>query len=334
MDNVKKYFVVSKESEDYDRLSKYGKVLDFGSKEHKFMYLLADKIISTHPYESGINPFFSYDKKFDERDNYAGLVTSQIYFLQHGVTKDNISDWMSKFDKNLSLLVTVNDQERESFYVEGYGYDKNIIQTLGFPRYDNLKNNPNKQILIIPTWRKYLRGNKNLFMKSGYYEKLNTLLNNPKFIDYAKSNGYSIIFKAHPELEKNINDTDERYIDLFDINEYVKLSTEESYQELFNNSSLLITDYSSVFYDFAYQKKPVIYYHPENDYHYEQGYFDYKTMGFGPIVENENELIETVKSYIDSGCIMDDEYVERVNNFFKYTDKNNSKRVYDWIKRH
>ena len=57
-----------------------------------------------------------------------------------------------------------------------------------------------------------------------------------------------------------------------------------SYQDLLNNSSVLLTDYSSVFFDFAYLKKPVIYYHPENDsYHYEGSYFDYETMGFGDV---------------------------------------------------
>ena len=332
-DNVIKYFAVSKNSDDYKRLSGMGKVLDFNSKIHKWMYLLADKIISTHPYESNTNPFFSYDKNLDERDNICGLVTSDIYFLQHGVTKDDISDWMSKYDKNLSLLVTVNDQEKESFYNEGYGFDPEIIQTLGFPRYDNLKNNNNKQILIIPTWRKSLRGNKNIFVKSEYYKLLNDLLNNQELIDFAKENEYDIIFKAHPELEKNINDTDERYIDLFDINDYIKLSTQESYQELFNSSSLLITDYSSVFFDFAYEKKPVIYYQPTEN-HYQKGYFDYESMGFGEIVRDRNTLLKKIEEYVDNNCKMKDKYVERVNNFFKYTDKNNSKRVYEWIKKH
>ena len=333
-DRVRKYYVLSGDSPDFNRVAKYGNVVEYKSEKNKFLYLLADKVISTHPYESGINPFFSYDYRKDERENYSGLINSKIYFLQHGVTKDNISDWMSKYDKNLSLLVTVSDLERESFNVEGYGYDYNIIQTLGFPRYDNLKNNPGKQILIIPTWRKYLRGNRNLFINSDYFKSLNGFLNNEKFIEHAKSNGYKIVFKAHPELEKPINDTDELYIDLFDINENVKLSTQESYQELFNNSSLLITDYSSVFFDFAYQKKPVIYYHPSDDYHYRDGYFDYETMGFGEIINNEEALIENITEYMDNDCRMKDKYVERVNSFFKYTDKNNSKRVYEWIKEH
>ena len=31
---------------------------------------------------------------------------------------------------------------------------------------------------------------------------------------------------------------------------------------------------------------------------------------------------------------MEEKYNNRVNNFFKYTDKNNCKRVYDWIRKH
>jgi CDP-glycerol glycerophosphotransferase (TagB/SpsB family) len=77
------------------------------------------------------------------------------------VTLGNISGWLSKFDKDLSMITTVSQKEHDSYLTEGYNYDEDIIQILGFPRYDNLKNNPKKQILIIPTWRKYLKGNKN-----------------------------------------------------------------------------------------------------------------------------------------------------------------------------
>ena len=72
---------------------------------------------------------------------------------------------------------------------------------------------------------------------------------------------------------------------MFDIPNEIRVSYDESYQELFNNSSVLVTDYSSVFFDFAYLKKPVIYYHPIDDYHYENSYFDYETMGFGDVVK-------------------------------------------------
>ena len=92
-------------------------------------------------------------------------------------------------------------------------------------------------------------------------------MKNPKLKEFTDK-GYRVVFKPHPELVKNIGETEERYIELFDIPDNIYVSYDESYQELLNNSSLMVTDYSSVYFDFAYLKKPVIYYHPVDDYHY------------------------------------------------------------------
>ena len=96
----------------------------------------------------------------------------------------------------------------------------------------------------------------------------------------------------------------------------------------------MITDYSSVFFDFAYLKKALIYYQPEDDYHYEDSYFDFESMGFGDVIHDEDKLLEKIEYYIKNECDNEDKYKERVNKFFKYNDKNNCKRVYDWIKHH
>ena len=103
--------------------------------------------------------------------------------------------------------------------------------------------------------------------------------------------------------------------------------------DLFNYSSLLITDYSSVFFDFAYLKKPVIYFQ-SNEYHYTEGYFDYETMGFGDVISSNECLIDKIKFYLSVNCKMEEKYQERVDKFYKYFDKNNSKRVYEWILAH
>ena len=174
-------------------------------------------------------------------------------------------------------------------------------------------------------------------MGSPYFNNLNSFLNSSELLDMIKK-GYKIAFKPHPELlkyiEKDGEITEERFVDLFDIPDEIYVALDESYQDLLNDSSVLITDYSSVFFDFAYLKKPVIYYHPENDqYHYEKSYFDYNTMGFGDIVKTESDLIDKLDDYIKNDCEMEDEYKKRVDEFFTYTDKNNSKRVYDWIKK-
>ena len=331
-DNVKKYFVLSRDAKQFEELSKIGNVVEAGSFEHKSLILQADKIITTHPYDTQINPFLEDDR--DVRKLISGLLNYKIYWLQHGVTKDNISDWMRKYDKDLSLIVTVNEKETESFYEEGYGFDKSIIQNLGFPRFDNLKKNDNKQILIIPTWRKTITGNRHIFMNSPYYANLSSFLYNPKLLDFV-NRGYKIVFRPHPELFKNIAGTDEKFIDLFDIPDEIYLSRDESYQELINNSSVLVTDFSSVFFDFAYLKKPVIYFHPEDDpYHYEGSYFDYETMAFGEELKTSEDVLNKLEEYLNNGCEMEDEYKKRVDDFFTYTDQNNCERVYDWILKH
>ena len=57
-------------------------------------------------------------------------------------------------------------------------------------------------------------------------------------------------------------------------------------------------------------------------------------MDFGAIIEDENELIDKIIEYMDNNCEMEEIYKQRVENFFKYTDRNNSKRVYDWVYEH
>ena len=134
-----------------------------------------------------------------------------------------------------------------------------------------------------------------------------------------------IIFKPHPNLAKF------RY--LFDLDKNIIVDDKKTYPELFNESKLLITDYSSVAFDFSYLKKPVIYYQYSDDYNFDlsKSYFDYKTMGFGEVIKKEDDLIKLIKDYLDNDCEMKENYKKRVDKFYKYNDQNNSKRVYDWI---
>ena len=257
------------------------------------------------------------------------------YYIRHGVTQGNMSNWLRKYDKNLSLLLTSSTFEKNSFMDSGYGYNKDRIAVLGLPRFDNLSNdNVKKQILIIPTWRNYLSHSKELFIESDYFKCLNELLNDDELIDIVEKQGYEIVFKPHPNLENIIKGTDEKFIDLFDIHNKIKISREGDYQKLFRESAIMITDFSSVFFDFGYLKKPIIYYQPNDDHQFSGGYFDYDTMGFGDVTKNLLDLKSKIKYYIESDCKMENLYEQRVNDFFDNIDKNNCQRVYNWIKAH
>ena len=324
-DGIRKFFAIHNSSRDFSRLSMLfkDKILDCDSVKHRIYYLFCDKLISSQGTEYDLNPFLN--------KNYplmAGATNLDFYFLQHGVIKDNMSSWLRKYDRNPKLIVSSTIPEYKSLFDEGYNYGDKVIQLLGLPRYDNLDNSGlKKQIVIMPTWRNYLT-NKEDLLSSEYFKRFNSLINNEMLIEYAKNHEYEIIFKPHPELTP--------YLDLFNKNDYVKIDLDKKYQEIFNESALMITDYSSIFFDFSYLKKPLIYYQYANDYHYDSqnGYFQYKTMGFGPVIDNEDELVEKIISYIDNGCKMEDVYLNRVENFFRYNDHNNSKRCYEWILSH
>lgn len=320
-DNIAKYFTVKKESNDFKRLKNLKNIIPFDSVKQRLIYLFADKIISSHPDEEILNPFINKNEK-----SYAGLVSSDKIFLQHGVTKDNVSSWLHKYEKNLKMIVAVSDAEKKSFLDDGYNYKEEIIQVLGFPRFDNLEKNrkTEKQILIMPSWRKkLLYAPPQYIMDSEYFKAINSLINNKKLIDICKKQDYKIIFKPHPRVYE--------YIELFDTNDYVKIDENSTYQELFRSSDLMITDYSSVAFDFSYMEKPVIYYQYSNDYNFEEGYFKYKTMGFGEVIDNQEDLTEIVEDYLNNNCKMKEEYKNRVDTFYKYNDKNNCKRVYEAI---
>lgn len=321
-DGIEKYFIISEESNDYGRLKELGNIIPFKSDEHKILSCFAEKIITSHPNEDLINPFFDLGEKY-----YNGLFSAKVCFLQHGIILHDISSWLHKYNKYFYLFVTSAKKEFESILENPYNYDENTVQLLGLPRYDNLQSgNEKNKIIIMPTWRNFIEDLSDSQIKElEYFKRWNNLLNNEELLKFVQENNYEIIFKPHI----NINE----HIKLFDLDN-VTFNQDISYNTAFNESKLLITDYSSVVFDFAYLKKPVLYYQWKNDeFHFDlsKSYFNYKEMGFGEIADNETELINLIKQYIANDCQMQEKYQQRVDEFYEYHDKNNCKRVYEFI---
>ncbi|WP_435298360.1 CDP-glycerol glycerophosphotransferase family protein [Timonella sp. A28] len=100
-------------------------------------------------------------------------------------------------------------------------------------------------------------------------------------------------------------------------------------------TDLLITDYSSVFYDFLETKKPIVFYTPDLETYktYRDVYKDI-TECPGYITQTQDELNSTVKTAL-SGSFIDPEisqkYEEASNNYCASDDGNASKRVIDVV---
>ena len=73
-----------------------------------------------------------------------------------------------------------------------------------------------------------------------------------------------------------------------DLVEIIPSTGAMSYETLFCEAALMVTDFSGVQFDFAYMRKPVVYLH-HNDIpqHDENGTFFYDTMGFGEICHTQ-----------------------------------------------
>lgn len=321
-DNIEKYYVLGRNSPDFERMKSFDKhIVAFGSFKHKILFLFSEKLISSQVNKYVLNPFLRGNKYL-----YNGSILSEEYFIQHGVILHDLSSWIRKYIYNLALFVTTAPQEWDSIAHGNYKYEEDRVQLLGLPRYDKLEDDSKKQILYIPTWRRELK-DPDLFINSEFFNDMKSFLKNERLHDAAKEHGYSIVFKPHPELKK--------FIKYFDFGEDVKVS-DDPYGNLFRDSSVMITDYSSIAFDFAYLKKPLIYYQTKkfDEFHYDLGYFDYDTMGFGEVISNEEDLVDKVIYYMKNGAVLEDEYKRRSDNFFKFRDKNNSKRVYEWIFNH
>jgi CDP-glycerol glycerophosphotransferase (TagB/SpsB family) len=169
-----------------------------------------------------------------------------------------------------------------------------------------------------------------LFKETDYYRIYNSLINDKRLIEAAKTYNYRLLYVLHPIVSPQIDD--------FDTNEYVdiipavKVKDHKgvNYEKAFRESSLMVTDFSGVQFDFAYMRKPVVYlHHRDIPKHYEEGTFFYDTMGFGEICQDNDELIDTLISYMKNNCTMKPEYRRRADDFFAYSDHNNCQRIYD-----
>ena len=335
------YYILSSSSIDYPRLKKIGKVIDYTSLKYKLIFNNADFVVSSHAENYLVNPMGK--KGVFTRDQYR----FKYVFLQHGVIKDDLSPWLNVNTKRIDMFVTSSVREYKSMFEYNYRYDRDIVKLTGLPRFDGLIEmqeniKPKKLIMMSFTWRNSLStgydrvtGEKIYnpkFKESDYFKYINKILNDEKLFKVLDKKGYKIRFIPHPNVLTQIND--------FDINDkYVEFEKNNiNYQEEFCKSKLMITDYSSVYFDFGYLKKTVIYYQHDRDSFfesqiYQKGYFDYDTMGFGPCFSDYDSFINELIKMIENDCVLENKYLKRMNSTFKFDDNKNCERVYDEIKK-
>lgn len=327
---INSYFVIARESPDFDRMKQYGKVVSPYETGYKILQLLAEYAVSSQTDRI-------YRSSFYIGDSYGNLTNNtKFIFLQHGVIVADLTRWLNKTTQQLSGFITSTTREYNDVLKRNYGYTKEVWLT-GMPRYDYLENHQEKIITVAPTWRMYLASNQdrhtgywNLiedFGESQYVVFYRNLMQNTRLREKASQYGYKLQFKVHPAFQNHIQD--------FGFDKYTEIvPVDMSYREMYEKSSLMITDYSSSIFDFLYLGKPIIYAHFDYDefyagkHIYEKGDFDYQSEGFGEVEYTLEGTVDRIIEYMERDCEMKPLYKERVEKCFRYRDRNNSERVY------
>ena len=335
-ENVKAYFVIDKHSPDYKRLKKVGSVLKLKSLRHKILHLLSSYHLSS---QARREVFGGFSKKYKALKDIESRI--RFVFLQHGVTKDDQSSWMNRYNKNIYGLVSSARPETEGFRNGDYFYPEENLWETGMPRFDRLYHDERHQLTIMPTWRNSLVSYRDAktdirYLKEGaedssFFRFFNALINDERLLAAAKQYGYRICFLPHPLLQEHIG--------LFDQNDSVTFFRADTpYRNVFAESDLILTDYSSVAFDFAYLRKPVVYAQFDQEeffsgeHTYTKGYFDYDRDGFGEVETSLEKTVDRLIEYMQNGCRLKDCYRERIDAFFAYDDQNNCRRVYEKIR--
>ena len=331
---AKYYYAISK-CPSYYKMKKLGGVVDCSSLKYKILHLASDAIISAQADINVTNPFARYSQP------YKDIITRKKFiFLQHGIIKDDLSEWLNKYNKNITGFICSVQKEYDSIVNGNYHYDENNVWLTGLARFDRLYNDEKKYITIMPTWRKYLMSHidshtgvwqeKPGFTESAYFTFYNNLINDERLLSCAKKLGYTICFMPHPNTITKI--------DLFTRNDSVKFYTiDDEYRDVYASSNLILTDYSSSIFDFVYLRKPIFYTQFDKEefikgeHAYVPGYFDYERDGFGEVAYDYESTVNLLIEYMENGCELKDKYRERIDSFFAFNDKNNCQRILDKI---
>ncbi|MBS4200651.1 CDP-glycerol glycerophosphotransferase family protein [Bacillus sp. FJAT-49732] len=225
----------------------------------------------------------------------------------------------------------VSSEHVAKYYAEGFGIDVEKVVATGIPRTDiffdeTYKENIKKKLYTefpflqgkkVITFAPTFRGNG---QQSAYYPI--EVLNLDKLY-YELKDEYVFLFKIHPFVKNDFN-IPYQYKDFFyDFSSYREIN------DLLFVTDLLITDYSSVCFEYGLLNKPMLFfaYDVEEYVQKRDFYYEYSSFIPGPLVKSTDDMIKTIKN--------EDFKMEKIKPFIEYFfdhhDGKSSERVVDQL---
>ena len=251
---------------------------------------------------------------------------------QMNALKENDQD-MVRYDYFISPSKFATDAFTSAFNLKELGKDSMVIET-GYPRNDALVKaseqdrdvfrkkykipKGKKVVLYAPTWRD------DQGATGGGYQYVSPV--NFDFLQEQLGKEWVILFRSH-NLAKNMTNFS-KYEDFIR-----DVSDVDDINELYIASDVLITDYSSVFFDYANLHRPLIFYMYDRE-HYQSNlrgfYLDINDLP-GDIVETEEQLVRSLRG-VGKPSVKREEMYKKFHDTYNYLDDGNAtKRVVEKV---
>ncbi|MFE0506086.1 CDP-glycerol glycerophosphotransferase family protein [Peribacillus butanolivorans] len=318
------YYIIKPESEDYLKLAGMNnRVLEFMS----FKYMVY--MYSAQLFVSSETKGHAYDIRIQKGRIRKAMNYKPLVFLQHGVIGlKKLNSIFKKSSINAPSLFVVSSPAEGKIIRNHFGYNDKEIIVSGLPRWDVINNKAaGNSILMMPTWRVWLENlSYEEVANSEYVQAFKAFLDSSELHKLLEQHELTLYFYLHPKFKD--------FIDHFEINHNrVVISNEQSLNSLMMESSMLITDYSSVSWDMFYQKKPIIFYQFDLDTYnkYQGSYMDFDNELFGDQVFTTEDLIATIKEYAEANFKEKQLFNHLRKTYLPYIDKSNSQRIYNEI---
>ncbi|WP_187229280.1 CDP-glycerol glycerophosphotransferase family protein [Escherichia marmotae] len=228
-------------------------------------------------------------------------------------------DYYAKIDADIHCASSM--REKYIKVLECGAAEEKVFIT-GYPRFDRIVSHQNsrvKKILFFPTWRSWLENLRNDELNnSTYVRSIYDFLCNERLKEYLSKNNIQMYYKPHHRISH-------LKLDLSSRNNIILLKDNDDLTHYIRESDLLITDYSSVAWDFLYSSREVVFYIFDIDeYILKQGlYYDVRTSlrnyGYTP-----DEIIDLLR---DECKEVDVNLSSMAREFFEYRDNKNSERL-------
>ncbi len=320
--NRRIYYILEQGAPCLEKVQSMGEVVFRGSIRHLFLYFLPTVKISTHILGTSPDSGF-FSSPFAK--TYLRAAGKQV-FLQHGIIHADIPALHAENRPELSLFVSGSAVEYE-YLKQNYGYPLDILRYLGLARFDLLgRETPKRQILCFITWRFSLSHlSAEEFMQTMYFRDVSRLLSDMRLHHLLARYDTRLIFAPHFEMH--------RFASLFHVRSpYISVNLGDV-GEMIRSSAMLLTDHSSVMFDFAYKEAPVLYMDFEGLHtdHYDSRDFPLEKTGFGAVCTDMDTLLLELERVLSDDFCVKEPYLSRMRAHFSTKDGENCRRNYEAI---